>query len=84
MTQPPLDGAYVDGLFLDGARWNEKTSYLDEPIPKILFVRLPVIWLIPTEEKEDLESGEKVLSSVFNSFSITIVQFIKPLGEQEL
>jgi dynein heavy chain len=83
MTQPPLDGAYVDGLFLDGARWNEKTSHLDEPIPKMLFVRLPVIWLIPTEEKEDLESGEMVPLFAFKSFSITIVLLIRPQGEQE-
>ena len=43
----PEDGAYIKGLFLEGARWNKTKRVLDESLPKILFDALPIIWLRP-------------------------------------
>ncbi|CAG9462750.1 unnamed protein product [Pedinophyceae sp. YPF-701] len=40
---PPRDGAYVHGLTLEGARWDEKAGVLDESLPKQLFCAVPVI-----------------------------------------
>jgi dynein heavy chain len=37
------EGAYVDGLYMEGARWDEKAGVLEESIPKELFARMPVI-----------------------------------------
>ena len=36
------DGAYVDGMFLEGARWEPNGGTLDESKPKEMFCRMPV------------------------------------------
>jgi len=46
-TVPPEDGAYVHGLFLDGARWNSEDHHIDESLPRELFVSCPYIHLWP-------------------------------------
>ncbi|KAM4725109.1 LOW QUALITY PROTEIN: dynein axonemal heavy chain 3-like [Anableps anableps] len=43
----PEDGAYVKGLFMEGARWDRQNMVI-ESLPKILFV-LPIIKLKPGE-----------------------------------
>lgn len=37
------DGAYVHGLTLEGARWDDKLGQLDESRPKELFCPMPVL-----------------------------------------
>lgn len=38
-------GAYIYGLYLDGAGWDRKAGRLMEPPPKLLYTPLPVVHL---------------------------------------
>jgi len=41
----PDDGAYIYGMFADGARWDADDHCLAESKPKELFTAIPMIWL---------------------------------------
>lgn len=42
---PPRDGAYIHGLFLEGARWDSKMNSLNEAFLKELYPALPVMYI---------------------------------------
>lgn len=50
VAAPPEDGAYVDGLYLEGCRWSREAKQLEEARPKELHDKLPVLWLCPSLE----------------------------------
>ena len=45
-------GCYIRGLYLDGGKWDEIGGYLTEPVPKILYYLMPVMWLRPIKINE--------------------------------
>lgn len=51
-TIPPEWGIYVNGLYMDGGRWDRENQVITEQYPKILNDKMPVIWLYPKLKNE--------------------------------
>jgi dynein heavy chain len=48
----PDEGQYVNGIFLEGARWDVKDNSISESTPKVLYDNLPIVWLKPGERSK--------------------------------
>jgi len=52
------EGAYVTGMYLEGARWDLNSNCLDDSRPKEMFTRMPVInckaGLVPDKEDKNM------------------------------
>ncbi|EQC29095.1 hypothetical protein SDRG_13255 [Saprolegnia diclina VS20] len=57
VTSRPDEGCYIYGLFLEGARWNKDIASLDDPFPKELFAKMPLMHLHPQQKREAPSSG---------------------------
>ena len=55
-TEKAEEGQYIQGLYLEGARWDSHKQSLAESLPRVLFDTLPVIWLKAGDKKAD-EAG---------------------------
>ena len=53
VNKPPIDGCYIYGLFIDGARWDEDLKCLNESLPKVLYSRVPYVLLLPTNNRKE-------------------------------
>jgi dynein heavy chain, axonemal len=53
IKEKPEIGCYVYGLFLEGCCWSYNEHSLTESRPKELFSPLPIMHLIPTEDKAE-------------------------------
>lgn len=54
---PAVDGCYIHGLFLDGARWDAEEGVLAEPYKRQLNSPMPTIWLKPCERSKMARRG---------------------------
>lgn len=57
IVEKPETGCYIYGLFIEGARWNSRTKSLDDPFPKELFAKMPVLHLVPEQDREPPSGG---------------------------
>ena len=57
IRQRPEHGCYIRGLFLEGACWDHEIFELAESQPKELYTDMPVIWLIPTANRKQPDTG---------------------------
>lgn len=48
--QAPEDGAYIRGMFVEGARWDAETQLLADSLPKVLHSHAPLLLLRPAVE----------------------------------
>lgn len=56
LAEKPDRGAYVKGLFMEGARWCSSKKIIQDSLPKLLFDQLPVIWIKPNEKLKVVET----------------------------
>ena len=47
----PPTGAFIRGLFMDGARWGD--GVVADSHPKVLWCEMPNLWLVPLEQDKD-------------------------------
>lgn len=48
LNEPPAEGVYIKGLFMEGARWNMERYHVDESIPKVLYDEFPPVSMFVT------------------------------------
>ena len=48
----PADGVLVNGLFLEGCRWSATEGVLAESRSKVLYSKLPILWLKPGKRSD--------------------------------
>ncbi|XP_053575219.1 dynein axonemal heavy chain 3-like [Bombina bombina] len=56
ITSSPSDGIYINGLYMEGARWDRDKHVIGESLAKVLYESMPLIWLIPGEKKNKEDS----------------------------
>ncbi|CAM9817829.1 unnamed protein product [Chrysoparadoxa australica] len=57
VKQPPKEGAYIYGLYLDGAAWSKQESSLVESRPKELYTQLPVLYITSVSKQQKKGMG---------------------------
>ena len=57
IMQPPKEGVYVKGTFLEGAGWDFENGCLCEPEPMELIVPMPIMLFKPVENKKKSQKG---------------------------
>merc|ERR1711988_418931 len=45
VSSSPKEGAYIEGLFMEGARWDMDSRGISESLPKVLFDNMPVLYV---------------------------------------
>ena len=57
ITQHPKEGAYIHGIFLEGARWDAEHGCLADALPLELIAHMPVVHFKPVDNKKKVSRG---------------------------
>lgn len=60
VREPPPEGVYVYGLFIEGAAWDRRSGRLIEARPKILYEPMPVVHLFAIQEGKKPVAGARL------------------------
>lgn len=60
LNAQPKDGAYIKGLWLEGARWDVESGTLAEPLAMELFSPMPIIQFKPVEKDKKKSSSKGI------------------------
>ncbi|XP_068166194.1 dynein axonemal heavy chain 12-like [Antennarius striatus] len=63
----PEDGVYVNGLFVEGARWDRESGVLIEQRAKELFSKMPIIWIKPAQNKGQEIPSDKYVCPLYKT-----------------
>eukprot|EP00295_Goniomonas_pacifica_P045819 CAMPEP_0175918472 /NCGR_PEP_ID=MMETSP0108-20121206/11901_1 /TAXON_ID=195067 ORGANISM="Goniomonas pacifica, Strain CCMP1869" /NCGR_SAMPLE_ID=MMETSP0108 /ASSEMBLY_ACC=CAM_ASM_000204 /LENGTH=1079 /DNA_ID=CAMNT_0017241099 /DNA_START=10 /DNA_END=3249 /DNA_ORIENTATION=- len=66
ISAPSRDGAFITGLVLEGARWDEKAGSLEDSKPKELFSPMPVV-LIKAITADKAENKDAYICPVYKT-----------------
>lgn len=56
-SSPPKDGAFVFGLFMEGARWDSLSNSIGAAKAKELYAEMPVVLIkATTQDKQDMRN----------------------------
>jgi len=58
VTEPPEDGCYVYGFFLEGAKFDFDKMALADSDPRVLFTKCPMIYFKPMDKAEISYEGQ--------------------------
>uniref|UniRef100_A0A7S0FRH1 Dynein heavy chain C-terminal domain-containing protein n=1 Tax=Pyrodinium bahamense TaxID=73915 RepID=A0A7S0FRH1_9DINO len=62
-TEHPECGAYINGLFMDGARWDDDNMCVADSFPKVLWSEMAPVLLKPIEKSMDAHDMDKMYNA---------------------
>ncbi|OON18933.1 hypothetical protein X801_05206 [Opisthorchis viverrini] len=65
INRPPPEGAYVYGLFLEGADFDRRNLRLSEAKPRVLYEPMPVIHIQALDVAKDKEFAKDRLNDMY-------------------
>ncbi len=77
----PDDGCYITGLWLEGARWDTVNACLSESKAGVLFSKMPVVWVRPTENKKRTSSDYFYACPVYRTLARAGTETIATTGQ---
>ena len=72
------EGVYVYGLYLEGAGWDKRNSYIIESVHRVLFVQMPIIHIFAVNEAPKL-TDEIYACPLYKKPSRTDSQYVTSL-----
>eukprot|EP00927_Polykrikos_kofoidii_P031997 TRINITY_DN2738_c0_g1_i1.p1 TRINITY_DN2738_c0_g1~~TRINITY_DN2738_c0_g1_i1.p1 ORF type:complete len:3358 (+),score=626.85 TRINITY_DN2738_c0_g1_i1:1049-10075(+) len=67
-TENPEFGAYINGLVLNGGRWDDDLMHLEDSFPKVLWSDMSPVWLKPIElDQNTIDHDKQYMCPVYKT-----------------